>query len=139
MNTKEYLFVYGTLRKNYDLKLKNRISEDLQYIGKAKVLGSLYDIGNYPGAVKEKEKSEIVGDVFLINNPEKVFRLLDKYEGYSEDKKDNSEFVRKRNKVTLSSGKSVNAWIYWYNFNLIGKSRIRYKNYFNYLRNKKTA
>ena len=139
MNTKDYLFVYGTLRKDYDLKLKDRIINDIEFIGKAKVGGSLYDLGKYPGAVKEKEKSEIVGDVFLINNSDKVFKVLDKYEGYTKGKEEDSEFVRKRNKVILSSGKSINAWVYWYNYDPIGKSKIKYKDYFNYLKNKKTA
>ena len=56
MNSKDYLFVYGTLRDGYDLKLKDKISAEIEYIGKAKVEGSLYDLGKYPGAVKEKEK-----------------------------------------------------------------------------------
>ena len=40
---KEYLFVYGTLRKDYDLKLKNKIRDDLQYVGQGKV-------GAYPSS-----------------------------------------------------------------------------------------
>jgi len=139
MNSKDYLFVYGTLRDGYDLKLKDKISADIEYIGKAKVEGSLYDLGKYPGAVKEKEKNEIIGDVFVVNNPDKVFKILDKYEGYLNENKQNSEFVRKKNRVKLNSGKSVVAWVYWYNYDLQGKSRIKYKDYFRYLKNAKTA
>ncbi len=49
---KDYLFVYGTLRKDYNLKLRNRVKDELQYVGRAKVGASLYDLGRYPGAVK---------------------------------------------------------------------------------------
>jgi gamma-glutamylcyclotransferase (GGCT)/AIG2-like uncharacterized protein YtfP len=128
---RDYLFVYGTLRKNYNLKLKDKVADDITYLGQAKISASLYDIGEYPGAIKENRHDEVVGDVFVLNDAEKVFKVLDKYEG--------SEFSRDKNKVKLRSGKSINAWIYWYNQKPLGKQRIPYKDYLNYLRNKKTA
>src|SRR5579863_2724825 len=100
---KDYLFVYGTLRKDYDLKLKKRVSSDLQYVGKAKVAASMYDLGKYPGAVKNNKGNEVIGDVFLLNDPERVLRILDKYEGIAEHGPELPEFVRKRNRVTLRS------------------------------------
>lgn len=128
---KEYLFVYGTLRNGYNLKLKDRVAGELEYIGKAKVDASLYDLGRYPGAVKDEGKHEVVGDVYLINNPDKVFKVLDKYEG--------DEFKREKDKVRLRSGKAVDAWVYWYNQKPEGRPKIRHKDYFNYLKTKKTA
>jgi gamma-glutamylcyclotransferase (GGCT)/AIG2-like uncharacterized protein YtfP len=127
------------LRLGYQLKLKDKIIDDLEYIGKAGVESSLYDLGKYPGTVKEKEKREIAGDVFIVNNPEKVFKILDRYEGHLKEEKQSSEFVRRRNRVKLNSGKSINAWMYWYNNTLQGKSRIKYKDYFRYLKNAKTS
>src|ERR1700742_1949350 len=124
---RDYLFVYGTLRKDYNLKLKNRVKDDLEYIGKARIGASLYDLGRYPGAVKNNTGEEIIGDVFLLTDSDKVLRILDKYEGYQEDETDDSEFIRKRNRVKLNSGKNVNAWIYWYNFNPQDKHKIRHK------------
>jgi len=56
---------------------------------------------------------------------------LDKYEG--------DEFDRKKQRIKLKSGKFINAWIYWYNLKPKAKQKIHYKEYFNYLRNKKTA
>ena len=132
---KEYLFVYGTLRKDYDLKLKNRVREDLQYVGQGKVGASMYDIGRYPGAVQSAAGDEVVGDVFLVTAPERVLGILDKYEGIHTDGRP-SEFVRKRNRVKLRSGKLVNAWVYWYNFDPSKKVRIKQKDYLNYLKNK---
>ncbi len=125
----DYLFVYGTLRNDYDLKLKNRVSKDMKYIGKAKVDATLYNLGKYPGAIKEKDnKNEVVGDVFLINDSERIFRILDEYEG--------TEFSRKKDIVKLKSGKLVNAWIYWYNLKPDKRRIIKYKDYLNYLKNK---
>src|SRR5450432_2451414 len=129
---KDYLFVYGTLRKNYNLKLKKQVKDDLLYVGKARVGASLYDLGRYPGAVKNSNGNEIIGDLFLLSDPEKVFRILDEYEGYLEDEVVDSEFIRKRNRVKLDSGKNINAWIYWYNFDPEDKVKIRYKDYLKY-------
>lgn len=132
----EYLFVYGTLRKNYDLKLKNRVKNQLQYVGQAKVGAVLYDLGRYPGAIKSKGGEEVIGDVFLLTDPDKVLRILDKYEGIPEGGGKDTEFVRKKGRVQLRSGQPVNAWIYWYNARPKDKIKIRYKNYLNYLKNK---
>ncbi|HLZ88747.1 MAG TPA: gamma-glutamylcyclotransferase family protein [Puia sp.] len=133
---KNYLFVYGTLRKNYDLKLKEKVKGGLAYVGQAKIGAALYDIGRYPGAVKDRTGKEVVGDVFLVSDPAAVFGVLDKYEGFEERRAADSEFVRRKGKVRLRGGKELNAWIYWYNFDPAGKTMIRYKDYLNYLKNK---
>jgi gamma-glutamylcyclotransferase (GGCT)/AIG2-like uncharacterized protein YtfP len=124
----DYLFVYGTLRRNYDLKLKARVKDGLRYVGQAKIGAVLYDIGRYPGAVKDRKGSEVIGDVFLVSDPAAVFPVLDKYEG--------KEFVRKKGKVRMRRGDELSAWIYWYSPDPGRKTPIRYKDYLNYLKNK---
>lgn len=133
---KDYLFVYGTLRKDYDLKLKDRVIGQLEYVGQGKVGASMYDLGRYPGAVRSSKGSEVVGDVFLVNEADRVLRILDKYEGIAEGQRTASEFVRKRNRVRLRSGREVMAWVYWYNFDPKDKTRIKQKDYLNYLKHK---
>ena len=130
----DYLFVYGTLRKNYDLKLKNRVRDNLQYVGQAKVGASMYDLGRYPGAVKSNKGPEVIGDVFLLNEPVRVLEILDKYEGVADEGVKGGEFIRKKGRVRLRSGKNVNAWIYWYNLKPDDKQRIKNKDYLRYLR-----
>jgi gamma-glutamylcyclotransferase (GGCT)/AIG2-like uncharacterized protein YtfP len=130
MENTDYLFVYGTLRNDYDLKLKNKVSREMEYVGKAKVEASLYDLGRYPGAKKErKNNNEVIGDVFLINDSERIFKILDKYEGKA--------FSRKKDRVRLRSGKSLDAWVYWYNLKPDKNRIIKYKDYLNYLKRKK--
>ncbi|HEY4336586.1 MAG TPA: gamma-glutamylcyclotransferase family protein [Puia sp.] len=124
----DYLFVYGTLRKSYDLKLKNKVAGGLEYVGQAKVGATMYDIGRYPGAVRDRGGREVIGDVFLVNDPAAVFKVLDKYEG--------TEFVRKKGKVRMRRGGELNAWIYWYEPDPAGRTPIRHKDYLNYLKNK---
>ena len=125
----EYLFVYGTLRNNYDLKLKNRVAKYLEYVGKAKIGARMYDLGKYPGAIKDKT-SEVIGDVFLILDVEKVLKYLDEYEG--------NEYERKKEKVKLRSKKIIIAWMYWYKGVVKEERRIFYKDYLNYLKKKST-
>src|SRR5579872_5917669 len=103
---KDYLFVYGTLRKRYDLKLKDRVADGLKYVGQAKIGGTMYDIGSYPGVVRDRSGREVIGDVFEVSDPGTVFKVLDKYEG--------AEFVRKKGKVQMRKGGGLNAWVYWY-------------------------
>ncbi|MEP6595581.1 MAG: gamma-glutamylcyclotransferase family protein [Ginsengibacter sp.] len=117
------------LRNNYDLKLKDQIENGLQYIGKAKIGASLYDLGKYPAAIKEHNNNEVIGDVFLINNPSKIFKILDKYEG--------DKFTRDKNPIRLRSGKLIDAWVYWYNKKPPEIQKIKYKDYLNYLKFKK--
>jgi gamma-glutamylcyclotransferase (GGCT)/AIG2-like uncharacterized protein YtfP len=101
------------------------------------VNADLYDLGRYPGAIRSSRGPEVIGDVFELTDPERVLRILDKYEGIGPDKAA-SEFVRRRSRVKLRSGQTVNAWVYWYNFEPADKIRIKHKNYLNYLKNKRT-
>ena len=136
-----YLFVYGTLRKGFDLPLQKRISRDIEWVGPSEIRGKLYDIGKYPAAlpVEKNEKSVIKGEVIKINDPVKVMKLLDKYEGYDPKKLKSSEYYREKEKLVLKDGKKVEAWVYWYNYPVEGKKRIRHKDYLNYLKKKRTA
>jgi gamma-glutamylcyclotransferase (GGCT)/AIG2-like uncharacterized protein YtfP len=136
-----YLFVYGTLRKGFDLPLQKRISRDIEWLGPSEIRGKLYDIGKYPAALPagKNEKSVIRGEVIKINDPAKVMKLLDRYEGYDPKKLRNSEYYREKESLVLQDGKKVEAWVYWYNFPVDGKKRIRHKDYLNYLKKMRTA
>ncbi len=107
----DYLFVYGTLRKDYDLKLKNRVRDQLKYVGQAKVGATLYDLGRYPGAVRSNKGSEVVGDVFLVNEPGRALRVLDKYEGIEEGRGEDGVFVRRKSRVRLQSRRQVHGGV----------------------------
>lgn len=134
----DYLFVYGTLRKGYDLKVENQVRDQLHYVGQARVGAALYDLGRYPGAVRSNKGPEVIGDVFLVNDAERVLRVFDKYEGIEARRPDAGEFIRKRSRVRLRSGKLITAWIYWYNFDPMERAPVRYKDYLNYLKKKNT-
>ena len=124
--SKTYLFVYGTLRKDFPLALKEVVAQDLLYIGTGKVNATLYDLGDYPGAVKGDR--ELVGDVFEVRS-EAVFPVLDAYEG--------EEYKRAKEAVKLSSGEILDAWMYWYTGTTTDEMRIQNDDYLHYLKNKK--
>ena len=106
----EYLFAYGTLRSGFGLVK----------VGTGSIQGTMYDLGEYPGAVPGE--GEIIGDLF--RSP-RTFADLDEYEG--------EEFDRKTVRVTTEAG-VVEAWIYWYTGDVSGRSPIEDKDYLNYLK-----
>lgn len=134
-----YLFVYGTLRSKFSHPVKLEIMNDVEWVGESAIRGRLYDIGKYPGALRVMDKKSVVikGEVLKIKHPKKVFRILDQYEGFDPENPGKSEYYRDEEMVTLSNGKEIRAWVYWYNFPVEGKRRIRHKDYLDYLRKKK--
>jgi gamma-glutamylcyclotransferase (GGCT)/AIG2-like uncharacterized protein YtfP len=114
----EYLFVYGSLRRDAEHDVFSKVKTHLQYIGQGYFSGLLFDLGKYPGAVEstEDDSSKVKGEVYAIEDHRNdVFRTLDKYEGYNREKISKSLFVRKRTIIQLRGGKEVTVWIYLYN------------------------
>ena len=136
-----YLFVYGTLRTGLGNPVRQEIKADVELIGEAVIRGKLYDIGRYPGAVRitADEYGFIKGEVLRLTHPKKVLRILDQYEGYDPVMQGKSEYYRDHEPVRLPKGKEVVAWVYWYNFPLEGKRRIRHHDYLDYLKTKQSS
>ena len=129
-----YLFVYGTLRKGFGLPILKKIESDIQYLGNSEINGELYDIGKYPAALPaKKSSSKILGEVFVILRPRKVFKLLDSYEGFDRKDKKHSEYYQKKELLVLDSGEKIYSLVYWYNLPIIDKNRITQSDYLIYL------
>lgn len=114
---------------------------DVELIGESLIRGKLYDIGKYPGAlrVEGNTASFIKGEILRIKHPKKVFRILDQYEGYDPEARVRSEYCRGEELISLPNGKEVMAWVYWYNFPVDGKRRIRHHDYVEYLKKKSST
>ena len=138
MKEEHYLFVYGTLRSGFQHPVKYEIRNDIEWAGEAQINARIYDIGRYPGAVRVTDGKKIFvrGEVYRIRHPKKVFRILDEYEGFHRETPGTSEYVRDQELIFLPDGRHVTAWVYWYNFRVDGKRRIRHKDYVEYLRKK---
>ncbi len=103
----DYLFVYGTLLKQFDHEVLQPLQKLLHFEGNGSLQGELYNLGEYPGFIETgKGVSENVkGEVYLILNPEEVFTALDRYEG--------EEYSRKQKLVRLNT-KKIRCWVYVY-------------------------
>jgi len=104
----EYLFVYGTLLSSFQIEQFKRVEEHLQFISKATIKGALYDLGNYPGYVEEPA-GEVKGELYLVSEIDKVFEVLDVYEGLFNDE---PEYIRSKLAVQLPGGEEIESWIY---------------------------
>ena len=133
----EYIFVYGTLRKEAALSIGKLLEQHGDYVSRGHMQGKLYEIDGYPGAVESDDKSEkIFGELYIINRPDIVFPQLDEYEGCAESFPEPHEYIRKKVAVTLSGGEGVKAWVYIYNNKINNMERIRSGDYYLYVRKK---
>jgi gamma-glutamylcyclotransferase (GGCT)/AIG2-like uncharacterized protein YtfP len=128
---REYLFVYGTLRKEYKLGIMEKLAAHLVFTGKGKVQATLYDLGTYPAALANEQQHEIWGDVYEVTEADKLFPVLDEYEG--------DEYKRQKTEVKLETEERLDAWIYWYSGPVDESLQIQENDYLDYLKNKKTV
>jgi len=121
----EYLFVYGSLRKDFSSPAREVLDEHAEYVGEATFQGKLYKIDWYPGVVPSDDPDDtVIGEVYKIIDRDEVFSKLDRYEGCSPADPKPHAFVRKQRLVTLNNGGTVDAWIYLYTRPVSGKDRI---------------
>lgn len=89
-----YIFIYGTLLPETTPDGVADAVESLRFVGKARVRGRLYDLGEYPGAVLDaSSRREIIGRVFALPEDEEVLKALDVYEGFNPQDRENSLFT----------------------------------------------
>ncbi len=97
MAERDYLFVYGTLRKDIFNSARVLLAQHSAFVGEAKFRGRLYDLGGYPDAVPSGEPSDIVkGELHHLHENDRVFRDLDQYEGCGPAKPPPTYFCRLR-------------------------------------------
>lgn len=93
----DVLFVYGSLRSEFDNPHARRLREEAEFVGPGTVPGSIFRVGKYPGYRRELE-GIVHGELWRLRDPETTLAALDDYEG--------SDYTR-----ILVNG----AWIYAYN------------------------
>ncbi len=108
-----YLFVYGTLRCGSPHPMARYLARHARYLGKAKMPGRLYDLGRYPGMTAAQGPEDwVVGDVFEMEDIDKVLDKLDDYEGCSARHPWPWLFERRLGAVHLETGEQRAAWYY---------------------------
>jgi len=112
----EYLFTYGTLQPGMAPQEIAAAVNKLKPIGEGFLHGTLYDLGEFPGAVLDPRSAQrISGMVFQLSDDPNVLQQLDDYEEFDPTAPEESLFVRMLHLVELSSGQSIPCWIYVYN------------------------
>jgi gamma-glutamylcyclotransferase (GGCT)/AIG2-like uncharacterized protein YtfP len=74
------LFVYGTLRSEFDNQYARMLRSQAELVGRATVPGSIYRVSHYP-AFRPEPKGEVQGELYRLHDPEITLKALDEYEG----------------------------------------------------------
>jgi len=112
-----YLFVYGTLLKNYNHPNFIYLKKYAKFKYKAVTKGNLYKISWYPGL--KNANGLVYGEVYKIKNI-KLLKILDNYEGCNY--KEGYEYQRVIKKITVKN-KKIKAYTYLY------RKKINRKNF----------
>jgi gamma-glutamylcyclotransferase (GGCT)/AIG2-like uncharacterized protein YtfP len=120
------LFVYGSLLSGFKSQAYEYISRFFNLVGKAKVKGKLYDMGEYPAAIPTDDDGFILGELYQIKNEAEfswAIGQLDDYEGVTPEPGEEQLYRRELSPVMMDD-KIIIAWIYWYNGSIAGKPVI---------------
>jgi len=98
---KHLVFVYGTLRRGGAGAMSIRFP-DSKFIADAKVSGSLYDLGAYPGLLLDESNSLVIGEVYEVDD--EILNKLDAFEA-------SSFYWRKQVEISLGTHNRI-CWIY---------------------------
>jgi gamma-glutamylcyclotransferase (GGCT)/AIG2-like uncharacterized protein YtfP len=104
----DFLFVYGTLRSEFENSAARRLRAEAHLIGRATVKGSLFRIAHYPG-YRPQPDGVVHGELYRLKNAGATLAELDDYEG--------PEYTRVMVRVTPATtgdGTAHSAWIYQY-------------------------
>ena len=133
-NSSNFLFVYGTLRPNFDNAFSQYLRQRAYYTGEGSFPGLLLDLGSYPGAGYQKNSSTAVwGTVYDIRkNSETVLTYLDYYEGVGSEFESPTEYVRSIIPIRCR-GTIIDCWVYIYNYPADDKAIIQSGDYNHHL------
>jgi len=125
--TRDYLFVYGTLRSDSGSDSYRRmIAPHFSPVGRGTAAGRLYAVADYPGLRPALEPTDVViGEVFSFTGDESQLAALDDYEGCASDSPRPHLYYRTRQAVVLDDGTAVTAWVYFYNHPVCESTLIR--------------
>lgn len=141
------LFTYGTLMLTTGIPaVDDAMRAAGSSLGRAYVLGNLFDLGDYPGAVPaavagdaalEEDAPKVWGHLLSLKDPAALFGVIDPYEGFDAADLAASEFVRAETQAWLAGAdRAVAAQIYWFNFPTGGRQAIASGDYLSYWKDK---
>ena len=130
----EFIFVYGTLRKETATPMHQLLARYCEYVSDALLQGKLYEVDGYPGAIESDDPNDLIqGELYRIISTENLLPQLDEYEECTEQFPQPHEYVRKKLLFSLSGSEKVCAWVYVYNLDVTGLVQIKNGDYLCYL------
>lgn len=133
------LFVYGSLRSGFKNPLYEYISRFFTFMGEARVRGKLFDMGSYPAGIPTHDNTFITGELYKMNRESDfswVMGQLDDYEGVNVES-DEMQLYRREIAEVFFGNELTQAWIYWYNGDVSGKTVIASGDLIQYFQQKK--
>ena len=135
----EYLFVYGSLRKDMPFRGDGLPIQQGGYFCDGSIQARLYEIGGYPGAAESQDPEDKVhGEIYQMGNAQAILTALDNYEECSPYYPEPQEYIRVQFPVLLANGKQLMAWVYLYNWDTSKLEAIASGDYASYLKDKNT-
>jgi gamma-glutamylcyclotransferase (GGCT)/AIG2-like uncharacterized protein YtfP len=95
------VFVYGSLRRGSARAMSIRFPKS-RFVAEAKVSGSLYDLGAYPGLLLDESNSLVIGEVYEVDD--EILNNLDDFES-------SGHYWRKQVKISIGTH-IKKCWIY---------------------------
>ena len=108
---RQYLFVYGTLKRSIANPMGTVMRTHSVYLAEAIIAGRLYDLGPFPGLVLEDSGTAVYGEIYEITHPDALLPVLDAYEGCGVDDPRPHEFTRVEATVRDTDGIDYRAWV----------------------------
>ena len=127
MSERTLLFVYGLLRPTQTGFQSLGLAGKVEVLGKDRVQGRLYHLGDYPGMILGKT-GVVHGEVFAIED-DATMAHIDAYELYEPDRLRVSEY-RRVEAMLLDRGET--AWVYEYNRPIKGQPVIASGNWWTH-------
>ncbi len=109
-----YLFVYGTLKRRSRHPMARQLAQAARHVGAGSIAGRLYDLGRFPGLKEPRTNLDRVqGDVYDLGpDVEATLATMDAYE--IAESPPPTPYERLMETVTLDTGGTLMAWVYWY-------------------------
>lgn len=118
----DLLFVYGTLRRGSDHANAARLARESDWLGRARLTGTLFRVSWHPALVLEGADT-VIGDLVRLHDRAASLPWLDAFESCGPDDPPPHDYRRETATVHTSSG-AAQAMVYIWNLPFDGLERI---------------
>jgi gamma-glutamylcyclotransferase (GGCT)/AIG2-like uncharacterized protein YtfP len=124
----EYVALYGSLMRQFDVQDKVDVRNDLEYVGPCQLKGALYSLGGWPALVPGDGRVE--AELYRVRGV-RAFTKMDPVEHFKPGQPEGCKYLRRC--VRLLDEPAVDAWTYFYNWPLNDEPRIPHGSWARYV------